>query len=113
MTDHTFLNEITLCGINDGDLYRQRITPIITNLRRKIAKGTYKADLALDLWQYAADDMVRRYSVEHMGHARPTLTIVSKADRRVIAKALAEHYSDELGGTLGDSLNRSLNAFSS
>lgn len=97
MTDNTMLHEIFLIGTNDSELYRQRITPIISNLRRKIAKGTYNHSQALILWGYAADDMVRRYAADQMG-LKPTLTILCKGARRYLAQDLAAHYAEQVEG---------------
>jgi hypothetical protein len=96
-TDTALLFDIFLAGTNDSDLYRQRITPIISNLRRKIAEGTYDATLALKLWQYAADDMVRQYAADQMG-LEATLSIVPKSDRILLAQDLAVHYVEEVVG---------------
>lgn len=96
-TDTALLFDIFLAGTNDSDLYRQRITPIISNLRRKIAEGTYDATLALKLWQYAADDMVRQYAADQMG-LEATLTIVPKSDRETLAASLAAYYAEQIEG---------------
>lgn len=96
MTDPILAHEITLCALNDADLYRSRIVPIIANLRRKQKRGIYDAKLALVLWGYAAEDAVLRYSVEHMGQRKATLTILDKADRLTIAEAFADHFAEEL-----------------
>lgn len=55
--------ELFLFAINTGDLYRQRISPAIANLRRKAVKGTYDREKAADLFYYiatAASDMYNR-----------------------------------------------------
>lgn len=46
--------ELFLYATNTGDLYRQRITPAITSLRRKAIKGTYDREKAADLFFYIA-----------------------------------------------------------
>jgi hypothetical protein len=94
--DHILADEIALCAINHGELYRSRIVPIIANLKRKVRKGTYDPKLALKLWMYAADDMVRIYSVDQMGLRVPTLTILPPAGRLIVAEALADHFADEI-----------------
>ena len=55
--------ELFLYATNCGDLYRQRISPAIANLRKKAIKGAYDADKAVDLYYYivtAASDMYNR-----------------------------------------------------
>src|SRR5450756_411432 len=61
--------ELYLFGVNDADLYRQRVEPILANLKKKIKKGTYDETLALKLWRYAADDAAQQYTKEY--DARP------------------------------------------
>ena len=55
--------ELFMYATNCGSLYRQRIMPVIANLRKKAIKGTYSADKAVDLYYYiatAASDMYNR-----------------------------------------------------
>ena len=55
--------ELFMYATNCGSLYRQRIMPVIANLRKKAIKGTYDADKAVDLYYYiatAASDMYNR-----------------------------------------------------
>lgn len=88
--------ELELYTINDGDIYRQRIQPILANLRRKIKKGTYDAAKAVKLWGYAADAGAQKYNKE-FGDAKGKIDqIFKKADRMAVAKSLQEHYEEEL-----------------
>ena len=94
----TEAHELALYTVNEADLYRQRAQPIMTNLRKKIRKGTYDAVKALKLWAYLADAGAQKYTKE-IGEGGPngSYGIFSKADRALAAKELAEHYEDELG----------------
>lgn len=65
--DAVAARELFLFATNDGDLYYSRVTPIIANLARKIAAGTYDQALALKLWRYAADDAAKRYTAQFGG----------------------------------------------
>lgn len=87
--------ELALYAQNNGDLYRSRITPIIDNLRRKVAEGTYRADLALKLWRYAADDAAKRYNKEY-GHGSAGYGIFTVPTRMETASMLAAYYDDEV-----------------
>jgi hypothetical protein len=58
------VRELVLFTINDGDLYRQQVQPIILNLARKVAKGVYNANLAAKLWGYLAESGARKYAKE-------------------------------------------------
>jgi hypothetical protein len=97
MTNDTDAYELTLFAENDGDLYRSRIQPIVTNLARKIVLRTYDADKALTLWRYAADDAAQRYTREH-GTPGPHGSYGSfdTATRQTVATMLAESYADDL-----------------
>ena len=54
--------ELFLYATNCVDLYRQRISPAIANLRKKAIKGAYDVDKAVDLYYIAtaASDMYNR-----------------------------------------------------
>ena len=81
--------ELTLFATNTYSLYVSRALPIIANLRKKIAKGTYDPTLALKAWQYLADDAAKLYVKEFGGS-------FTKADRIECAAELAECYNAEL-----------------
>lgn len=97
MTDDTDARELTLFAVNDGELYRSRVQPILANLARKVARGVYDADKALTLWRYAADDAAQRYTRAH-GAPGPhgSYGCFSPATRRAVAGLPAENYADEL-----------------
>jgi len=83
--------ELALYAVNDGDLYRQRATPIMENLVRKHMRGTYDATLALKAWQYLADDAAKAYRKEFSmvgGFDKPT--------REAAAKRIADYYAEGL-----------------
>ncbi len=90
--DTEYAREIALFAVNTESLYRQRALPIIANLRKKIAKGTYDATLALKLWQFLADDAAKLYAQEY------GCPIVNKPTRAVAAVEIAEYYADALEG---------------
>jgi len=97
MTDHTDARELTLFATNDGDLYRARIQPIIQNLARKTAAGTFDPARAPTLWRYAADDAAQRYTREH-GAPGPHGSYGSfdVATRKACAAMLAESYAENV-----------------
>jgi hypothetical protein len=55
------VRELQLSTENDGDLYRQRLTPIYHNLARKKAKKIYKHKKAVKLMRYAVDEENKKY----------------------------------------------------
>lgn len=80
--DEHLVRELVLYAQNDGDLYRQRVQPIMANLRKKMEKGTYDPEKAIKVWQYLADDAAKRYTKE-FGNNGPHggFGIFSPADR--------------------------------
>ncbi len=88
-------HELALFGINDRDLYEKSAKPIMQNLRRKIAKGTYSATLALKLWEYHAERAVKAYEREFMSPGEGK-RVFPPAVRREAAREFARHYDEEL-----------------
>jgi hypothetical protein len=87
------ITELNLFITNDGNLYRQMTTPIIKNLQRKKAKGTYNGTLALKAWLNLATEGAKRYAKEFGGTYHQ---MFSMADRRAVAGYLAHHYAEEI-----------------
>jgi hypothetical protein len=95
--DAVAAHELTLFAINESELYRQRIVPVINNLRKKVKKGVYRADLALKLWRYVADDAAKRYTHGGYGTGKG-YGIFTVPIREATAKELAEYYDENLRG---------------
>ena len=92
--DPEAVRELVLVITNDGDLYRERTTPMIENLKKKVAKGVYDREKAVKLWQYLADEGVRRYGKEYgPGYS---VAWLSPATRRAIAEQLRDYYEEEI-----------------
>jgi hypothetical protein len=94
--DYIMIDDIKMVAVNDGNLYRQQGRPIIENLARKMAKGTFDAQKAVKLFGYLADSAVRKYSVQQLDYKKPTLTILSKPEREILAQHFLEYYADEI-----------------
>jgi hypothetical protein len=88
------VDELVLYITNDGDLYRSRALPIINNLKKKYAKGTYDNDLAVKAFMYLADDGVRKYDKEY-GSGQGKL-FLDKATREEIARQLRDYYEEQI-----------------
>lgn len=84
------VNELYLYIINNGNIHRQRIQPIIKNYRKKIAKGGFDEKLAIKGFLQAVNDGIKAYGKEF-----DTIK-VSKPDRELIAKKLYHNYRDEI-----------------
>jgi len=94
--DPQAVRELTLFATNDGDLYRQRATPIMVNLARKIAAGTYDGDKAVTLWRGMADAAAQAYTREHGDRAaKPSFGTFTPADRAAVALHLSGRYAEE------------------
>lgn len=89
--------ELFLFAINDGDLYRSRITPIILNLQRKIKRGVYDKTLALKLWKYAADDAAQRYTKQFDApNPRTSYGIFTVEMRQDAARQMQDYYDQHV-----------------
>lgn len=89
--------ELHLYAGNHADLHRQRIQPIIANLAKKHAKGTYDHEKAKKLWKYAADDAAQKYTKEHGGRGNASYGSFSPADRKEVASRMADEHAEEHG----------------
>lgn len=82
--------EIELFTSNHAQIYRQRIQPIIKNLARKKAKGTYDDKLAIKAWTYAVNDGIKAYNKEFGSSIK-----LSAAEKAKAAEYLLRHFEDE------------------
>lgn len=81
--------ELFLCATNDGNLYRQMITPIINNLRKKAQKGEYDSNKAVDAWYSVATEASNKYG-KNFGYK------FSVQDRYTVAVEMEAYYKDEI-----------------
>lgn len=80
--------ELFLYATNSGDLYRQTITPIISNLRKKAIKGVYEKEKAVDAYYMAACRASEMYKKD-FGYA------FSVGDRFTAAVEMEEYYRED------------------
>ena len=80
--------ELFLYATNDGQLYRQMITPVINSLRKKAEKGTYNSDKAVDAYYRIACEASKRYNKD-FGYS------FSVQDRFSCAVDMEEYYRDD------------------
>ena len=81
--------ELFLYATNDGNLYRQMITPIINNMRKKAQKGIYNSDKAVDAWYPVATAASNKYGKDY-GYT------FSVQDRYTAAVDMEEYYREEI-----------------
>ena len=91
------VNELYLYIINNGNIHRQRIQPIIKNYRKKMAKGGFDEKLAVKGFLQAVNDGIKAYGKEF------DTVKVSKPDRELIAKKLLNYYRDEISEDIEES----------
>ena len=80
--------ELFLYATNSGDLYRQMITPVINNLRKKAEKGTYDSEKAVDAYYRIACEASKRYNKD-FGYS------FSVQDRFTAAVDMEEYYRED------------------
>ena len=86
------MRELKMYIENDGQLYRQRYTPIEKNLTKKMQKGNYDSKLAIKAFMYLVNDGAKKYVKDFGGDAK---TMFSKKDRLEVAKEFAEEFETE------------------
>nr|DAZ42731.1 MAG TPA: hypothetical protein [Caudoviricetes sp.] len=87
--------ELELYTTNNGGLYRQMITPIINNLRKKYQRGTYDADKAVDLWYNVATEGAKLYNKE-FGSDSQWSRLFNVQCRYTVAVNLESYYKEEV-----------------
>jgi hypothetical protein len=95
--DHDAARELELYVENDGDLYRQQYVPIIKNLMKRRAKGTYNRDLAVKLFMYLIDAGARKYIVEFGTRGQKIDSMFNRNTRLEVAKRFRDHFETEAG----------------
>ena len=97
-------DELELLATNDGDLYRQQYMPIIKNLMRKRAKGTYDHDLAVKLWRYLIDNVAKKEAGPMARTKFPGMI------RNLAAKSIADMEQDKMDNGEYDDVNLKIGA---
>ena len=88
--------ELKLYIDNDGDLYKQRLIPIVKNIQRKMKSGKYDHKKAPKLWKYLVDDGAKKYAKEFPG------VKFSKVVKDAVAEEYADEYYEELNAQDGE-----------
>lgn len=95
-TDLQAARELRLYIDNNSRLYHGQFLPIVRNLMRRRAKGTYKHGLAAVAFRHLADAGAREYHREFGGPGKWSDTF-SVATRNVVARELANSFRTEAG----------------
>ena len=81
--------ELVLYAENDHDIYFGHIKPVIENLAKKMKKGVYDSNKAVDLWYYVATDAAKKYNKE-FGY------MFTVTERFTAAVALEERFIEDV-----------------
>ena len=87
--DSDAVNELDTYIMNNEDLYRRRFMPIISNIKRKLAKNVYDHEKAQTLWMYLVDDAAKEYVKEFGSTQDDVATMFPKETRQQVARVLS------------------------
>ena len=90
--DGVMIRELGLYIANNGDMYRQRIQPIIKNMRKKLSKGVYDEKLAAKGFMHAVTDGIKRYNKEFGAGSMK----LAKSEKEEVASILLRDYQSEI-----------------
>ena len=87
--DTDAVNELDSFIMNDEDLYRRRFMPIISNIKRKLARNVYDHEKAQTLWMYLIDDAAKEYVKEFGSRQDDVANMFPKETRQQVAKIIS------------------------
>jgi hypothetical protein len=93
--DEDMVYELKVFIDNDADLYRQQYIPIIQNLVRKKAAGTYDASKAPKLFGYLVESGAKQYVKEFYGPENKWHDVVNIPTRKAISDQYVEEFEAE------------------
>ena len=88
--DADAVNELDSFIQNDEDLYRRRFMPIISNIKRKLAKNVYDHEKAQTLWMYLVDDAAKEYVKEFGSQQDDVKDMFPKETRQQVAQVISD-----------------------
>ena len=94
--DSDAVNELDSYINNNEDLYRRRFMPIISNIKRKMAKGVYDHEKVIKLWMYLIDDAAREYVKQHGSPDQDVKDMFPKETRLQVAQIIADREKDNI-----------------
>lgn len=88
--DKELVTELSMFILNDAQIYKSRILPVIKNMKRKVASGKFDKKLAIKAFSNAVNDGIKKYS--------KTFDVVkpSRQDKEQIANTLYDHYQSAI-----------------
>ena len=88
--DSDAVNELDTYIMNNEDLYRRRFMPIISNIKRKLAKNVYDHEKAQTLWMYLVDDAAKKYVEEFGTPDQDVKDMFPKETRQQVARIISD-----------------------
>jgi hypothetical protein len=88
--DSDAVNELDTYIMNNEELYRRRFMPIISNIKRKLAKNLYDHEKAQKLWMYLVDDAAKEYVKEFGSTQDDVATMFPKETRQQVARVISD-----------------------
>lgn len=92
--DNVAAEELYLYAINNGTIYRNSITPLIANYRKKISRGQYDEQKAVKGFENIAKMAAMQYEKEFL--LQKYYTVFNAETRREAAKMILEYFEDEI-----------------
>jgi hypothetical protein len=93
--DPTAARELELYIDNDADLYRQQFVPIVKNLMRRRANGTYDPVKAIKLFMYLMDSGAQKYVREFGTRGQRIDSMFNRATRLEAARNFRDSFETE------------------
>lgn len=87
-------SQLELSIDNDGDLYRQRVSPIRKNLMTKIAQGKFDINLAPKIYLYLIDEGQKKF-MKDVEDYKDYGVPITKAQKENLAKEYVNRFLDE------------------
>ena len=88
--DSDAVNELDTYIMNSEELYRRRFMPIISNIKRKLAKNVYDHEKAQKLWMYLVDDAAKEYVKEFGSQQDDVSNMFPKETRMQVARIISD-----------------------
>ena len=88
--DSDAVNELDTYIMNSEELYRRRFMPIISNIKRKLAKDVYDHEKAQKLWMYLVDDAAKEYVKEFGSQQDDVADMFPKETRLQVARVISD-----------------------
>lgn len=87
--------DLYITTINDGDLYRQMISPFIDNLKKKYKAGKYDKEKAIDYYFQIATEEAKRYHKKFGSAGVKFNRVFNVQCRFTVAVNMEKHYFED------------------